>query len=167
MENRLATPMNKRVQTGRLLSAQYFFGACCLVAIISVAGCNSRFPESRVFQNINLTTLFSVDEYKPNKQPTSSSITVLPEYATENCKLTLVLSNDKTKEYLSRVMAECTNRVVQLGGLITGEGKTSNSDMQELMYKTDKTRGQISVWSTSVNETNLEVLVMIFECRRR
>jgi hypothetical protein len=127
---------------------------------------NSGYHESRVFKNIDLKTLILLDSYKSDSQLKGYSTTVFSEYATKDSDAVLTLTGNNQKHYLSRIFAECTNRVAQLGGKIIGCGNTSSSDIQELMYETEKAKGQIKVLGTAVNETNLDVFIIIFECRR-
>lgn len=139
--------------------------ACVILAIITL-GSSSRFPESQVFQKIDMRAILLKNASKAGQPQVNHSINVSPEYATQDYEITLALEKREQESFLQGFFAECTNRVVKLGGQITGQGKTSDFSRQDLMFQTSKTTGQIDLFASVINETNLQVIAIVFECRR-
>ena len=156
------------------ISEQYVLGYfkrwLCDIASGTLAlmcsSCNDGTHVGPVFEGADLA-LILIGSNKPGEKPEyRDTTTIKPEYNFKDCVLVLTVPQNQTINTILRIMSDCSNSIVRLGGTILSNTNISQWGSHELTYETARAKGLFRLYSAEVGNSKLKLVAVMLEGRR-
>lgn len=136
------------------------------IILLMAFGCGGgpQVEKSAIFEGVDLKLLLVGSNQVgaiPALQATASSV---PEYSFKDCECTLEVPIGQRSNFVARIMMDCSNVVAQLGGTISTNIPQDSFTSNELDYETDKKVGRFQLYTTDLNERQMRLIAILFEC---
>jgi hypothetical protein len=142
----------------------YSFVAGALAIVC--ASCTKVVQVSPVFEGADLEQIL-IGSRKPGEVPELRSTAVLqPEYNFKDCELVLTVPQNQTINTIMRIMSDCTNSIVRLGGRILSNTNINQWASHELTYETARTTGLFRLYSAEVGDSKMKLVAVMIEAQR-
>ncbi len=80
--------------------------------------------------------------------------------------MTLPLNGNQASDAMQRMMSNCANMIVRLGGTILTNTHDSSWGSHELTFETARARGLLRLYPTEVPDSKLKIVAVMVESRK-
>jgi len=127
------------------------------------SSCNDGTHVGPVFEGAELA-LILIGSNKPGEIPEyRATTTIKPEYNFMDCELVLTVPHNQTSNTMLRIVSDCTNSIVRLGGTILSNTNISQWGSHELTYETARAKGLFRLYSAEVGNSKLKLVAVMLE----
>ena len=147
------------------LERWFCFVASGMLAILC-ASCTDGLHVSPVFEGANLQLILIGPKHLGVVPELCTTASLKPEYNFKDCELVLTIPGNQTSNTLARIMSDCSNSIVRLGGTIVSNTNISQWSSQELAYETPTAKGLFRLYSADVGNSQTKLVAVMLECRR-
>jgi hypothetical protein len=161
--NRLGQILSVPSAPSRMCFKRWFCGVASGTLTLICTGCTDRIEVSPVFEGLKLDVILKRVGNVPELRTTSATKL---EYNFKDCELILRVPGNLTSNVVFRIMSDCTNAIVRLGGTILTNTSDSQWGSHELTYATARTKGLLRLYSAEVGNSQTKLIAVMLECRR-
>jgi hypothetical protein len=159
------TPFGKMNSNVRLYFKFWFWCVASTALAFIGGGCSDGLKVSPVFEHVEMKAILVGSE--KSALPALRATTLFkPEYNFKDCELVLTTPGNDTSNTIRRIMSDCTNAIVRLGGAILTNTNSSEWGFHELTYETAVTKGLFRLYSADLGNSKTKLVAIMLESRK-
>ena len=146
----------------------YFKYLTCGIITTTLAiiftSCGDGLHVSPVFEGVDLELILVGSKKHGDIPELRASTSIKPEYNFKDCELFLPIPGHQTSNNIVRIISECTNSIVRLGGTILSHTNSNHWESHRLAYETARTKGLLHLYSAEAGNSKTKLIAVMLEC---